>query len=252
MLKAAYDAVKAADPRAVVIASGLNTGGGGRSWDAQAAIYKQLDAQGLGRPFDEIAVHIYTRVVGDALKVARKTRAVAKRFGDGARPIRVTELAWPAAKGKLRDDNGRRREFFAATSDKGMAKRLDQGRAAPRPPPQAAPHRRRRLVPVGVVLPGTDDAFRYSGLRRVGSKRLIDRPAMRAFKSVARSCVDERGQQRVHGCRPRRRADLRLEQRRQVERVAGKLDASTPASSACAPTTSPAASSRSATAGTSP
>ena len=186
VLKAAYDAVKAADPRALVIASGLNTGGGGRSWAAQAAIYKQLDAQGLGRPFDEIAVHVYTRVVGDALKVVRQTRAVAKRFGDGARPIRVTELAWPAAKGKLRDADGHRREFFAATNDKGMAKRLTKGVLL------LARHRKQLRI-AGVdwfqwasSYRGTDDAFRYSGLRRVGGKRLVDKPAMRAFKSVAR------------------------------------------------------------------
>jgi polysaccharide biosynthesis protein PslG len=186
VLKAAYDAVKAADPGARVIASGLNTGGGGRSWDAQEAIYKQLDAQGLGRPFDEIAVHVYTRVVRDALKVVRETRAVTKRFGDGARPIRVTELAWPAARGKLRDDDGHRREFFAATTDKGMAKRLVKGVLL------LARHRK-ELGIVGVdwfqwasSYKGTGDAFRYSGLRRAGSKRLVDKPAMRAFKAVAR------------------------------------------------------------------
>jgi hypothetical protein len=186
VLRAAYDAVKAVDPRAVVIQSGLNTGGGGRSWDAQAAIYRQLDAQGLGRPFDEIAVHVYTKVVADALKVVRQTRAVARRSGDGARPIRVTELAWPAARGKLRDDSGRRREFFAATTDKGMAKRLRKGVLL------LARHRKQLHI-AGVdwfqwasSYKGTADAFRYSGLRRAGSKRLVSKPAMKAFRAVAR------------------------------------------------------------------
>lgn len=186
VLKAAYDAVKAADPGAVVTASGLNTGAGGKSWDAQERIYEQLDAQGLGRPFDEIAVHVYTKAVPDALKVVRATRAVARRFGDGARPIRVTELAWPAARGKLRDDDGHRREFFAATTDKGMAARLVRG-------VRLLARHRKQLRIAGVdwfqwasSYRGTDDAFRYSGLRRLGGKRLIDRPAMRAFKRVAR------------------------------------------------------------------
>jgi hypothetical protein len=185
-LKAAYDAIKAADPGALVIESGLNTGGGGKSWDAQEAIYEQLDAQGLGRPFDEIAVHIYTKAVPDALKVVRATRAVAKRFGDGTRPIRVTELAWPAARGKLRDDDGHKREFFAATTDKGMAKRLTKGVLL------LARHRKAMRIS-GVdwfqwasSYKGASDAFRYSGLRRAGSKRLVDRPAMKAFKAVAR------------------------------------------------------------------
>jgi len=186
VLKAAYDAIRAADPGALVIQSGLNTGGGGKSWDAQEAIYKQLDAQGLGRPFDEIAVHIYTKAVPDALKVVRATRAVAKRFGDGTRPIRVTELAWPAARGRLRDHDGHKREFFAATTDKGMAKRLTKGVLL------LARHRTAMRIS-GVdwfqwasSYKGADDAFRYSGLRRVGSKRLVDRPALKAFKAVAR------------------------------------------------------------------
>ena len=186
VLRAAYDAVKAADPGAVVVESGLNSGGASTSWSALEGIYRQLDAQGLGRPFDEIAVHVYTKDVPDALKVVQKTRAVATRHGDGARPIRVTELSWPAARGKLRDEHGHKREFFAATTDKGMAKRLVKGVRL------LARHRK----PLGIAgvdwfqwassYKGTDDAFRYSGLRQRRSKRMVDKPAMKAFRSVAR------------------------------------------------------------------
>jgi hypothetical protein len=185
-LKAAYDAVKAADPGALVVESGLNSGGAGPSWDALDALYAQLDKQGLGRPFDEIAVHVYTKNVAEALEVVRRTRAVAKRYGDGGRPIRVTELAWPAAKGKLRDEHGHKREFFAATTDKGMAKRLSKGVLL------LARHRAELRI-VGVdwfqwasSYKGTVDAFSYSGLRHVAHKRLKDKPAMKAFKQVAR------------------------------------------------------------------
>jgi hypothetical protein len=169
-----------------VIESGLNSGGAGTSWDALDALYRQLDAQGLGRPFDEIAAHIYTRSVPDALKVVRETRAVAKRYGDGARPIRITELAWPAAKGKLRDKKGHKRDFFAATTDKGMAQRLAKGVLL-------LARQRTKLKIAGVdwfqwasSYKGTDDAFRYSGLRHAAHKRLTDKPAMKAFKRVAR------------------------------------------------------------------
>ena len=185
-LRAAYDAVKAADPRALVIESGLNSGGSGTSWDALDALYRQLDAQGLGRPFDEIAVHVYTKSVPDALKVVRRTREVAARHGDAARPIRVTELAWPAAKGKLRDEHGHKRDFFAATTDKGMAKRLVKGLVL-------LASRRTKLGIAGVdwfqwasSYKGTADAFSYSGLRHAAHKRLTDKPAMKAFRRVAR------------------------------------------------------------------
>jgi hypothetical protein len=186
LLSAAFDAIKTADPSARVIESGLNSGGAGTSWDALDALYTQLDAQGLGRPFDEIAAHIYTKSVPDALKVVRKTRAVAKKHGDGRRPIRVTELAWPAAKGKLRDEHGHKREFFAATTDKGMAKRLVKGVLL-------LARQRTKLGISGVdwfqwasSYKGTGDAFRYSGLRHAAHKRLTDKPAMKAFKRVAR------------------------------------------------------------------
>jgi hypothetical protein len=185
-LRAAYDAVKTADPAARVYMAGLNSSGAGTSWDALRSIYNQLDAQGLGRPFDAISVHIYTRNVSDAVKVVRETRTVAENQGDGDRPIRVTELAWPAAKGKLRDEHGHKREFFAATTDKGMAKRLKAGVLL-------LARERRKLGIAGVdwfqwasSYKGTDDAFRYSGLRLARHKKLKDKPAMKAFRFVAR------------------------------------------------------------------
>jgi hypothetical protein len=185
-LRAGYDAIKAADPGATVYMAGLNTGGAGTSWDALDGIYRGLDAQNLGRPFDEIAVHVYTRAVKDVAKVVKETRAVTERHGDGARPMRVTELAWPAAKGKLRDENGHKREFFAATTDKGMAKRLVAG--------VVLLARVRKQYGISGVdwfqwassYNGTNDAFRYSGLRLARGHRLKDRPAMKAFRRVAK------------------------------------------------------------------
>jgi hypothetical protein len=186
LLRAAYDAIKAADPTAAVIMSGLNSGENGPSWDALDALYRQLDSQGLGRPFDEVAAHVYTRRVPDAVKVVEETRTVMSRHDDDDRPIRVTELAWPAARGRLRDEHGHRREFFAATTDKGMAKRLFSGVL------QLA--RRRTALHISGVdwfqwassYKGTKDAFRYSGLRLAAHKRLIDKPAMRAYRRVAK------------------------------------------------------------------
>jgi hypothetical protein len=185
-LRAAYDAIKAADPQARVVQAGLNSGEAGPSWHAQDVLYDQLDRQNLGRPFDEVATHVYTRRVPDAVNVVEETRKVMQRHDDGARPIRVTELAWPAAKGRLRDADGNKRDFFAATTDKGMAKRLVAG-------VMRLADNRARLKISGVdwfqwasSYKGTDDAFRYSGLRQARGKRLTDKPAMKAFKRVAK------------------------------------------------------------------
>jgi hypothetical protein len=186
LLRATYDALKAADPRASVLMAGLNTGGGGgaspqTSWSVMERIYRQLDDRGLGRPFDVGAVHVYTRRVPDAVRVVEETRRVMARHGDRARPLRVSELAWPAARGRLRD------EFFAATTDRGMAQRLEAGM-------RLLAARRRALGIAGVdwfqwasAYSGTDDPFRYSGLRRARGRRIVDRPALAAFRVVARS-----------------------------------------------------------------
>ena len=190
LLSAAYEAVKAADPRAQVIMSGLNTGGSGQtsgtlpSWTALDRIYNGLDAQGLGRPFDATAAHIYTRTVPQAIKVVQETRKVMTSHGDD-RPIDVTELAWPASKGKLRDDRGRKRTFFAETDQRGMARRLTKGVLA------LASHR--SALNIGGVdwyqwispYSGTADAFSYAGLRRAHRRAIDDMPALRAFRHVA-------------------------------------------------------------------
>jgi hypothetical protein len=170
--------------------SGLNTGGAGKtsgtlpSWEALELIYDDLDSEGLGRPFDATAAHIYTRTVDQAVRVVQETRKVMDAHGDG-RPIDVTELAWPASKGKLRDDKGRPRRFFAETDQRGMARRLSRGISA------LASHRD-SLGIGGVdwfqwISPyfGTSDAFSYSGLRRAHRRATEDMPALRAFRRVA-------------------------------------------------------------------
>jgi hypothetical protein len=190
LLRAAYDAIKAADPGAGVLMAGLNTGGsaGGTpftSWAALDSIYAQLDAQGLGRPFDLTAVQIYTSKVHDALRVVRQTRKVMRAHGDAARGIRVTELDWPASDGHLVDVHGRPVHFFAATNDRGQAKRLVAGM-------KLLARNRRALRIQGVdwfqwasQYNGIRDPFRYSGLRRANHGRIVDTPSMAAFRSVA-------------------------------------------------------------------
>jgi hypothetical protein len=192
VLRAAYDAVKRADPGATVVMAGLNTVGAASgnpypSWNALDLLYRQLAEQGLGRPFDEVAVHVYTSTVPDALRVVRATRRVMSAHGDRRRPLLVSELAWPAAKGRLTDARGRRRDFFAATTPRGQARRLAAGY-------RLLARHRRDLGIAGVswfqwasTYRGTKDPFRYAGLRRLGSRATLDTPALRSFRAVARS-----------------------------------------------------------------
>lgn len=190
LLSASYTAIKAADPRATVIMAGLNTGGAGQtsntlpSWEALDRIYDGLDREGLGRPFDATAAHIYTSDVTDAIRVVQETRRVMDSHGD-SRPIDVTELSWPASKGKLRDDKGHKRTFFAETDKRGMARRLSRGILA------LASHR--TDLNIGGVdwyqwvssYYGTSDAFSYAGLRWAHRRIIEDTPAMTSFRRVA-------------------------------------------------------------------
>lgn len=188
MLRQAYDAVKAVDPGATVLMSGLNTSGSGKnplpSWQALGQIYDGLDNQDLGRPFDATASHIYTSQASDAVRVMKATRKVMDAHGDANRPADVTELAWPASKGKLRDAKGRKRTFFAETDQKGMANRLTKG--------VLALAQQRTALKIGSVqwyqwispYSGSTDAFSYSGLRRA-HRTINDVPALTAFRAVA-------------------------------------------------------------------
>ena len=71
------------------------------SWMALRAIY---EAGGRGR-FDAVALHPYTRRPRDVVRLVRYARRVMRKRGDGRLPVWVTELSWPAAKGKV--DRGR-------------------------------------------------------------------------------------------------------------------------------------------------
>jgi hypothetical protein len=188
LLRASYDAVKKADPRAEVVMAGLNTtGDAGKdmltSWQALDRLYDGLDAQNLGRPFDAVASHIYTSKVSDAVRVVRETRKVMDAHGD-SRPIDITELSWPASQHKLRDAKGRHRAFFAETDQKGMAKRLGKG--------VRELAKQRKALGIGAVqwfqwispYSGTADAFSYSGLRRA-HRHIEDMPALKSFRGVA-------------------------------------------------------------------
>jgi hypothetical protein len=190
LLRAGYDAVKAADPGSTVLMAGLNTGGAGGdksypSWTALDELENQLATQGLGHPYDQIAVHIYTKSVDDALRVVQATRDVMKRHGDAKVGLAVTELSWPASHGMLRDAKGHRAEFFAGTTNAGQASRLTAGMKL------LAKHRAAmRIASVDWFqwvsdYAGHDDPFRYSGLRKAQHGKIVDTPALRAFRTVA-------------------------------------------------------------------
>ena len=151
LLKAARAALRTADPRALAILAGLPNG-----WDALRRIYQA----GGRRHFDAVAIHPYTARADRVPRYVLAARRVMRRFGDRRKPVWVTEVSWPAAKGRAKDPIG------IATDDRGQARRLRRGLTA-----LAAARRRLRVRRVywytWLSAESSASVFAWSGLRRL-------------------------------------------------------------------------------------
>ena len=175
LLHAAHDALKKDDPGSTVVLAGATN----FAWDALESLY---DKGGIKGQFDVAALHPYTGSAGRVVKAAQLFRAVLNKHGDGKKPVWITELAWPASKGKLAPPKG-----LAAlpTTAKGMATRLT--------------HAYQMLAKTHVVQRAywytwasayrkSDGIFDFTGLERFdpATGRFTATPALRAFRAVAR------------------------------------------------------------------
>lgn len=86
LLKAAYKAIKQADPTAKVMLAGLPD----RSWEALQNLY----TAGAQPFFDIGAVHPYTYSPADVLHIVAINRRVMSRNHDATKPISLTETGW--------------------------------------------------------------------------------------------------------------------------------------------------------------
>jgi len=176
LLRAAHRALRAADPGARTILAGLPN----ESWIALRQVYKA----GGRRAFDAVALHPYTGRPRNVVRLAEYARREMRRFGDGRKPLWITELSWPAAKGKTKNTTG------FETTDRGQASRLTDGLRL-----LARARKRLRIQRVfwytWLSREGSPNSFDYSGLRRVRHGDVISVPALDAFRRSAR---------RLQGC----------------------------------------------------
>ena len=175
-LRAAARSLRAADPGATVVLAGLTN----RSWVALRQIY---DAGGRGL-FDAVALHPYTRRPRDVLRLVRRARREMRARGDGGLPVWLTELSWPASKGKTRPqaafEVGPRAQAVRLASSLRMLAKA------------------RRRLKIGRVIWYTwvssedgPSVFDWSGLRRTRGDRVVSTPALAVFRIAAR---------RLEGC----------------------------------------------------
>jgi hypothetical protein len=171
LMRATRTQLRAVDPRARLILAGLPN----RSWTDLARIYR---ARG-GRYFDAVALHPFTAQVDGVFTILEKGRKVMARYGDARKPLLVTELSWPSAKGKTKPS------FGIETTERGQAQRL-----AKAIPELAARRRSLRLESVYWYTWLTEDRrddypFDYAGASRIRDGKVVRKPAFRALRQTA-------------------------------------------------------------------
>jgi hypothetical protein len=181
LLRASYQALKAADPGSTVVLAGATN----QSWQAIAQLYSQGDIKGF---FDVAAVHPYTSSPQNVVRVVKLVRGVLRRHGDGRRPIWVTELGFPASKGRVGSTNS------LQTTPRTAAGRLTRAYAL------LAAQRRKPGVLVGRVYWYTW-ASSYSGADIFGFSGLWSFDPLSGFKAQRQFAAYVRSARRHEGCR---------------------------------------------------
>jgi hypothetical protein len=172
LLRAARDAIKSADPGATVVMAGLAN----FSWKDLEKVYR-AGVKGL---FDVAAVHPFSGHPINSVKIVRSNRRVMDRHGDRRKPIWLTELTWPSAKGKTKNIHG------WETTEAGQARRLTTG--------YRLYIRYRRTLRLQRIYwytwAGFDrppNSFDYSGLRHSDAEgHFTSKPALAAFERITK------------------------------------------------------------------
>ncbi|MFL5894336.1 MAG: glycosyl hydrolase, partial [Thermoleophilaceae bacterium] len=172
LLRAAHAALKEADPGCTVVLAGATN----FAWDVLESLY---DKGAIKGQFDVAALHPYTGSVGRVLKAVNLFKAVLKRHGDAARPVWITELAWPASRGRVKAPAGL---GTIVTTAKGMALRLAR---AYRLLARTHAVQRAYWYTWASGYRKAQGIFDYSGLERYDGSRFVATPALRAFRKVA-------------------------------------------------------------------
>jgi hypothetical protein len=171
LMRAAYRTVHRADRGARVILAGMAN----HSW---AGLERLYSAGGRGT-FDAVALHPFTMKPENVIRLIEMAREVMHRHGDRRVPVWVTELAFPAAKGKVDEPRG------LETTQAGQVKRLRSALMK-----LAAQRHRLRIERVfwyaWLTYETRTSSFSWSGLRRFRDGEVVSTSALGAYRRVAR------------------------------------------------------------------
>jgi hypothetical protein len=173
MLRASYNIVKSLDPGAKIVMAGITQ----RAWEEIEVLYRH----GIKRYFDVAALQIFPQTVRRSIKATALYRAALNRRGDRRKPIYITEITWPASKGKTDPIKFQRQE-----TSRGMARKLGQM--------YSKRVGRRRALGVGKVFWYTWSSpygrggsnFHYTGPLRWDNNVFTPQPALSVYQRSAR------------------------------------------------------------------
>jgi hypothetical protein len=174
LLRAAHDTLKQADPGCTVVLAGATN----FAWTALASLY---DKGAIKSAFDVAALHPYTGSARRVLTAVKLFRAVLRRHGDGRRPVWITELAWPASKGRATPPSGLK---TIVTTAHGMSQRLVRGYTL-----LAQTHAVQRAYwyTWASGYRRSDGIFDFTGLERYDGSQFRATRALRAYRQVVRA-----------------------------------------------------------------
>jgi hypothetical protein len=176
LLRAAYPAVKGADPGATVLMASMAN----YSWRDLA---KLLSVPGPKLRFDAAGAHPFSGRPSNALKIVRLNREALDHRGYTRVPLWLTELTWSSAKGKKTPLTQN-----WETTEAGQADRLREIYRL-----LLRDRRKLRLARVfwytwATVDNGSVNSFDYSGLRAaVPGGGFRDKPSLGAFRAVVKA-----------------------------------------------------------------
>jgi hypothetical protein len=182
LLRAAYNVIKRADRGATVVMAGLANSATDLSWRDLDSFY----SAGVRRHYDVLALHPYAGSVANMLKILAKNRQVLRRRGDGRKQIWLTELTWPAAKGRVPRARGLNLDVTSSQQTRNLTRayRLLGTRRA------YNVHRvywfswSTSYRPVSVL--GSPPSFEFSGLTRATAAGFQPLALLRAYARIAR------------------------------------------------------------------
>ena len=175
LLRSAYRAVKVRDPGAKVVLAGITQ----RAWEEIEELYAVGRIKGA---FDVAALQIFPQTVRRSVLATKLFREALRARRDGRKPIYLTEISWPASKGRTP-----RVRWLAHETSRSMAAKLATayGRLAKN---RGALGLERVYWFTWATRYGRGGSvFNYSGLQEYRDGRFTAQPALGALQRVART-----------------------------------------------------------------